>query len=33
MAVENYFPLALIAGFLIFWYLIAPRVPGLSRFT
>jgi hypothetical protein len=30
---DNYLPLALIAGFVIFWYLIAPRVPGLSKFT
>jgi hypothetical protein len=33
MAMENYFPLLLLAGFLIFWYLIAPRVPGISKFT
>jgi hypothetical protein len=30
---ENYWALGLLAGFLVFWYGIAPRLPGLSKFT
>jgi len=30
---ENYLPLAIVAAILVFWYLIAPRIPGLSKFT
>lgn len=33
MSVESLWGLGLFAGLVIFWYVIAPRVPGLSKLT
>lgn len=30
---DNYWLMGLFFGFLVFWYLIAPRLPGVSKFT
>ncbi len=30
---DQLFVMGLLAAFVIFWYVIAPRVPGLSKFT